>query len=94
MIAYLAALAPIIFGTTYLLTSDFLPPGRPLLAALLRSLPTGLILVVGTRPPDRRWLRPGSWRLRPRNDGMGERGIGADVCRREWGTGERPDPRS
>ena len=56
MIAYLAALAPIIFGTTYLLTSDFLPPGRPLLAALLRSLPTGLILVIGTRPPDRRWL--------------------------------------
>jgi probable blue pigment (indigoidine) exporter len=53
---YLAALAPMIFGTTYLLTSDFLPPDRPLLAALLRSLPTGLILVVGTRPPDRRWL--------------------------------------
>jgi probable blue pigment (indigoidine) exporter len=54
--AYLAALAPIIFGTTYLLTSEFLPPGRPLLAALLRSLPTGLALIIGTRPPDRRWL--------------------------------------
>ena len=53
---YLAALAPMIFGTTYLLTSDFLPPDRPLLAALLRSLPTGLILVVGTRRPDGRWL--------------------------------------
>src|SRR3712207_4662058 len=52
----LTALAPIIFGTTYLLTSDFLPPDRPLLAALLRSLPTGLILVIGTRRPDRRWL--------------------------------------
>jgi len=56
VIGYLAALAPIIFGTTYLLTSDYLPPDRPLLAALLRSLPTGLILIVGTRPPDRRWL--------------------------------------
>ena len=56
MIAYLTALAPIIFGTTYLLTSDFLPPGRPLLAALMRSLPTGLVLIIGTRPPDRRWL--------------------------------------
>jgi probable blue pigment (indigoidine) exporter len=56
VIAYLAALAPIIFGTTYLLTSDFLPPGRPLLAALMRSLPTGLVLIIGTRPPDRRWL--------------------------------------
>ena len=54
--AYLAALAPIIFGTTYLLTSEFLPPGRPLLAALMRSLPTGLILIIGSRPPDRRWL--------------------------------------
>jgi probable blue pigment (indigoidine) exporter len=54
--AYLAALAPIIFGTTYLLTSDFLPPDRPLLAALMRSLPTGLVLIIGTRPPDRRWL--------------------------------------
>jgi probable blue pigment (indigoidine) exporter len=56
VIAYLAALAPIIFGTTYLLTSDFLPPGRPLLAALMRSLPTGLVLIIGTRLPDRRWL--------------------------------------
>ncbi len=52
MIAYLAALAPIIFGTTYLLTSDFLPPHRPLLAALMRSLPTGLALIIGTRRPD------------------------------------------
>ena len=38
---YLAALTPIIFGTTYLLTTEFLPPGRPLLAGLMRSLPTG-----------------------------------------------------
>jgi probable blue pigment (indigoidine) exporter len=52
----LTALAPIIFGTTYLLTSNFLPPGRPLLAALMRSLPTGLVLIIGTRRPDRRWL--------------------------------------
>ena len=54
--AYTAALAPMIFGTTYLLTSDFLPPDRPLLAALMRSLPTGLVLIIGSRPPDRRWL--------------------------------------
>ena len=55
--AYAAALAPVIFGTTYLLTSNFLPPGRPLLAALVRSLPTGLVLVIGSRlPPDRRWV--------------------------------------
>ena len=54
--AYVAALAPIIFGTTYLLTSEFLPPDRPLLAALMRSLPTGVILIIGSRPPDRQWL--------------------------------------
>jgi probable blue pigment (indigoidine) exporter len=55
-LAYLAAITPIIFGTTYLLTTQFLPPGRPLLAALMRSLPTGLVLIIGSRVPPRRWL--------------------------------------
>lgn len=55
-IAYLAALGPLIFGTTYLLTSQFLPPGRPLLAALVRSLPTGLVLVVGSQLPRGKWI--------------------------------------
>jgi len=53
---YLAALTPIIFGTTYLLTTEFLPPGRPLLAALMRSLPTGLVLIIGSRIPPKRWM--------------------------------------
>jgi probable blue pigment (indigoidine) exporter len=53
---YLAALTPIIFGTTYLLTTNFLPPGRPLLAALMRSLPTGLVLIIGSSIPPRRWM--------------------------------------
>ena len=54
--AYLAALTPIIFATTYLLTTQFLPPGRPLLAAMMRSLPTGLVLVLATRTwPPRGW---------------------------------------
>ncbi len=54
--AYLAALTPVIFGTTYLLTTQFLPPGRPLLAALMRSLPTGIVLVLATRTwPPRGW---------------------------------------
>ncbi len=53
---YLAALTPIIFGTTYLLTTEFLPPGRPMLAALMRSLPTGLVLFIGSRIPPRRWM--------------------------------------
>ena len=53
---YLAALTPIIFGTTYVLTTEFLPPGRPLLAALMRSLPTGLVLIIGSPIPPRRWM--------------------------------------
>jgi probable blue pigment (indigoidine) exporter len=53
---YLAALTPIIFGTTYLLTTNFLPPGRPLLAGLMRSLPTGLVLIIGSPIPARRWM--------------------------------------
>ena len=43
------ALAPAIWGTTYLVTTELLPPGRPLLAAVVRALPTGLLLVVLTR---------------------------------------------
>ncbi|SER36495.1 EamA family transporter [Microlunatus flavus] len=57
--AYVSALTPLIFGTTYLLTTNFLPPDRPLLAALMRSLPTGLALVIGSKLPDRRWF----WRF-------------------------------
>jgi len=55
---YLAALTPIIFGTTYLLTTEFLPPGRPLLAALMRSLPTGVVLIIGIP------IQPGRWMVR------------------------------
>ena len=43
------AIAPIIWGTTYLVTSEILPPGRPFLAGVLRALPAGLILVAITR---------------------------------------------
>jgi probable blue pigment (indigoidine) exporter len=38
-----------IWGTTYLVTSEFLPPDRPLLAAVLRALPAGLLLIAVTR---------------------------------------------
>lgn len=54
-VAFLAALAPLIWGTTYLLTTQFLPPGRPLLIALAQSLPTGVVLVVGSKLPPPRW---------------------------------------
>ena len=50
------ALAPAVWGTTYLVTTELLPPGRPLLAALVRALPAGLALLAVTRV-----LPVGSW---------------------------------
>jgi hypothetical protein len=43
------ALAPAIWGTTYLVTSELLPPDRPLLAAVVRALPAGILLTALTR---------------------------------------------
>jgi probable blue pigment (indigoidine) exporter len=45
----MTALAPCIWGTTYLVTTEMLPPDRPLLAAAVRALPAGLVLVAVTR---------------------------------------------
>ncbi|HEY9100121.1 MAG TPA: EamA family transporter [Thiobacillus sp.] len=38
------ALAPAIWGSTYIVTTEFLPPDRPFIAALLRTLPAGILL--------------------------------------------------
>lgn len=43
------AVAPAIWGSTYLVTTQLLPPDRPLLAAVVRALPAGLVLLVVTR---------------------------------------------
>lgn len=45
----LTALAPAVWGSTYLITTEFLPPDRPLLASTLRALPAGLLLLLMTR---------------------------------------------
>ncbi|WP_189211164.1 EamA family transporter [Actinokineospora fastidiosa] len=45
----MAAVAPISWGTTYLVTTEFLPPDRPLLSAVLRTLPAGLAVLALTR---------------------------------------------
>lgn len=42
----LTALAPLIWGSTYIVTSELLPAGRPFTAALIRVLPAGLLLVL------------------------------------------------
>ena len=43
------AIAPLIWGSTYLVTTEFLPPNRPFTAALIRVLPAGLLLLAWTR---------------------------------------------
>ena len=43
------ALAPISWGTTYVVATEFLPPDHPLLVASLRSLPIGILLTIGLR---------------------------------------------
>ena len=50
------ALAPAIWGTTYVVSTELLPPGRPLLGAAVRCLPAGLLLIALTRAlPRGRW---------------------------------------
>jgi probable blue pigment (indigoidine) exporter len=46
---FITALAPISWGTTYVVATEFLPPGHPLLVASMRSLPIGLLLVIGLK---------------------------------------------
>ncbi|MGH4016803.1 MAG: hypothetical protein ACRDSL_23295, partial [Pseudonocardiaceae bacterium] len=45
----LAAVAPVSWGTTYLVTTEFLPPDIPLLSGAIRALPAGLVLLAITR---------------------------------------------
>ena len=45
----LTALAPISWGTTYIVATEFLPSGHPLLVASMRSLPIGILLTIGLR---------------------------------------------
>ncbi|MFG3338866.1 EamA family transporter [Glycomyces sp. NPDC048151] len=52
----LTALAPVMWGTTYVVTTEFLPADRPFLTALLRALPAGLLLILLSRK-----LPRGSW---------------------------------
>ncbi|HIW90312.1 MAG TPA: DMT family transporter [Candidatus Corynebacterium avicola] len=45
----ITATVPAIWGTSYYVTTEFLPPGHPWFAALLRALPAGLIALALAR---------------------------------------------
>ena len=45
----LTAIAPAIWGSTYLVTTEFLPQGYPLTVAMLRALPAGILLLLVVR---------------------------------------------
>lgn len=53
------ALAPIIWGSSYLVTTEYLPQGYPLTLAVLRALPVGLLLLILCRqlPSTNWWLK-------------------------------------
>ncbi|TQJ88192.1 EamA family transporter [Streptomyces sp. SLBN-31] len=55
------ALAPVSWGTTYAVTTQFLPADRPLFTALARALPAGLVLLAVGRvlPRGTWWWRAG-----------------------------------
>lgn len=55
----LTALAPIVWGSTYLVTTEMLPIGVPLTLAMLRALPAGVLLMLflRKRPKGIWWLR-------------------------------------
>ena len=42
----LTALAPIVWGSTYVVTTELLPPDSPMWAAVIRALPVGIILLL------------------------------------------------
>ena len=52
----LTAVAPAIWGSTYIVTTELLPANYPLTVALLRALPAGLLLLLIVRQlPERAW---------------------------------------
>lgn len=59
VIILITAIAPILWGTTYIVTTELLPSERPFIAAFLRLLPAGIILVLLSRhlPKPQEWVR-------------------------------------
>lgn len=58
LLILLTAIAPTLWGSTYIITTELLPVDRPFIAACVRLLPAGLILVLISRhlPQRHEWL--------------------------------------
>ena len=58
-LVFATGVAPAVWGTTYLVTTEYLPPDRPLLASVIRALPAGLALtaMAGALPRGTWWWR-------------------------------------
>lgn len=54
--AALTALAPAVWGSTYVVTTHMLPAGHPLFSALMRAMPAGILAILIVRQ-----LPRGSW---------------------------------
>ncbi len=52
----LAAMAPVLWGTTYLVAQHLMPADMPLWTATLRALPIGLLMLLTARIPSAKWL--------------------------------------
>lgn len=54
----LTAIAPAVWGSTFIVTTELLPPNHPLTAAAIRALPAGLFMLALTRTlPQGHWWR-------------------------------------
>ena len=55
----MTAIAPVVWGSTYIVTTQFLPNFSPITVAMLRALPAGLLLLLFVRqlPSGIEWLR-------------------------------------
>lgn len=55
----LTALAPMLWGSTYIVTTELLPAGRPFIAAFLRLFPAGILLLIYARelPKNGTWIK-------------------------------------
>ena len=59
LLILLTAIAPTLWGTTYIITTELLPADRPFIAAFFRLFPAGVILLLISRhlPKRQEWLR-------------------------------------